>query len=194
VELFEVIRREFRDQDVSIRELAVRHGVHRRTVRAALVDAVPPARKTPVRRSPALGAYEATVRAWLIEDRSAPRKQRHTARRIWQRLIEEEGGVMAESSVRHLVARLRRELGSGRSLVSVPQTHPEGREAEVDFGEFYVVIAGVLTKLFMFVMRLSHSGRGRACGVCESGVGVVPGRACSRVRGSGWGPDRDDPV
>ena len=159
MELFEVIRREFRDQDVSIRELAARHGVHRRTVRAALADAVPPQRKTPVRRSPALGAYQDTVRAWLIEDQSAPRKQRHTARRIWQRLIEEEGGVMAESSVRHLVARLRRELNSGRSLVSVPQTHPEGREAEVDFGEFYAVIAGVMTKLWMFVLRLSHSGR-----------------------------------
>jgi transposase len=159
VELFEVIRCEFRDQDVSIRELAARHGVHRRTVRAALANAVPPQRKTPVRRSPAVGAYQDTVRAWLVEDLSAPRKQRHTARRIWQRLIEEKGGVMAESSVRHLVARLRRELNSGRSLVSVPQTHPEGREAEVDFGEFYVVIAGVLTKLWMFVLRLSHSGR-----------------------------------
>jgi transposase len=159
VELFEVIRREFRDQDVSIRELAARHGVHRRTVRAALADAVPPQRKTPVRRSPALGAYQDTVRGWLLEDQSAPRKQRHTARRIWQRLVEEEAGVMAESSVRHLVARLRRELGSGRSLVSVPQTHPAGREAEVDFGEFQAVIAGVLTKVWMFVLRLSHSGR-----------------------------------
>lgn len=159
MELFEVIRREFRDQDVSIRELAARHGVHRRTVRAALADAVPPQRKTPVRRSPALGAYQDTVRAWLVEDQSAPRKQRHTARRIWQRLIEEEGGVMAESSVRHLVARLRRELNSGRSLVSVPQTHPAGREAEVDFGEFQALIAGVITKLWMFVLRLSHSGR-----------------------------------
>jgi transposase len=159
VELFEIIRREFRDEDVSIRELAARHGVHRRTVRAALADAVPPQRKTPVRRSPALGAYQDTVRGWLIEDQSAPRKQRHTARRVWQRLIEEKGGVMAESSVRHLVARLRRELNSGRSLVTVPQTHPEGREAEVDFGEFQAVIAGIVTTLWMFVLRLSHSGR-----------------------------------
>lgn len=159
MELFEIIRREFRDEDVSIRELAARHGVHRRTVRAALADAVPPQRKTPVRRSPALGAYQDTVRGWLIEDQSAPRKQRHTARRVWQRLIEEKGGVMAESSVRHLVARLRRELNSGRSLVTVPQTHPEGREAEVDFGEFQAVIAGIVTTLWMFVLRLSHSGR-----------------------------------
>jgi transposase len=159
VELFEIIRREFRDEDLSIRELAARHGVHRRTVRAALADASPPPRKTPVRRSPALGAYQDTVRAWLIEDLSAPRKQRHTARRVWQRLIEEKGGVMAESSVRHLVAGLRRELNSGRSLVTVPQTHPVGREAEVDFGEFQAVIAGIVTTLWMFVMRLSHSGR-----------------------------------
>jgi transposase len=159
VELFEVIRREYRAENLSIRELSARHGVHRRTVRQALADSSPPVRKTPVRRSPALGAYQDTVRVWLVEDQSQPRKQRHTARRVWQRLIEEEGGVMAESSVRHLVARLRRELNSGRSLVSVPQTHPEGREAEVDFGEFQAVIAGVMTKLWMFVLRLSHSGR-----------------------------------
>jgi hypothetical protein len=63
MELFEVVRREFRDEDASIRELAARHGVRRRTtVRAALADALPPQRKTPGRRSPVLGAYQDTVR------------------------------------------------------------------------------------------------------------------------------------
>jgi DNA-binding GntR family transcriptional regulator len=48
VELFEAIRRDHRREELSIRALAERHGVHRRTVRQALANAVPPERKTPV--------------------------------------------------------------------------------------------------------------------------------------------------
>jgi hypothetical protein len=100
VELFERIRREHRDEGVGIRALAERHRVHRRTVRQALASAVPPARKTPERPAPALGGHEATVRAWLVEDQAAPPKQRHTARWVWQRLRDERGAVVAESTVR----------------------------------------------------------------------------------------------
>lgn len=91
VEQFERIRRDARDEGLSIRALAERHRVHRSTVRAALGDATPPARKVPARVAPVLGPHVATVRGWLEADRDAPRKQRHTARRVWQRLIEEEG-------------------------------------------------------------------------------------------------------
>jgi len=158
VEQFERIRREHRDEGLSIRALADRHNVHRRTVRRAIADAVPPVRKPSQRQAPVLGPYESTIRRWLIEDLDAPRKQRHTARRIWQRLVEEEGAVVAESSVRNLVARLRTEISPGRQVM-VPQTHPPAEEAEVDFGEFTAVIAGVVMKLFMFCLRLSHSGK-----------------------------------
>ena len=78
----------------------------------------------------------------MTADLDAPRKQRHTARRIWQRLLEEEGAVVAESSVRALVAQLRVEVGLVRRSVSVPQTHLPAAEAEVDFGEFSAVLAG----------------------------------------------------
>jgi len=159
VEQFERIRRDSRDEGLSIRALAKKHKVHRRTVRQALADATPPPRKTPVRAAPVLGRYEATIRRWLVEDLSAPRKQRHTARRIWQRLIEEEGATVGESSVRNLVARLRVEIDANHQQVMVPQTHPPAEEAEVDFGEFTAVIAGVVMKLFMFCLRLSHSGK-----------------------------------
>jgi len=159
VEQFERIRREHRDEGRSIRELAKRHKVHRRTVRAALADAVPPARKVPQRAAAVLGVYEGTVRRWLTEDLDAPRKQRHTARRVWQRLIEQEGAVVAESSVRALVAQLKVEVGLTRRQVSVPQTHAPAEEAEVDFGEFTAVIAGTVMKVWMFVLRLSHSGK-----------------------------------
>jgi hypothetical protein len=159
VEQFERIRREYRDEGVSFRALARRHRVHRRTVRAAVENATPAPRKAPVRAAPVLGAHEATVRSWLVADIDAPRKQRHTARRIWQRLMDEEGARVAESSVRVLMARLRSEIGTGRSLVTIAQTHGAGEEAEVDFGEFKAVIAGVPTTLYMFVLRLSHSGK-----------------------------------
>ena len=159
MEQFERIRRDSRDRGMSIRALAKRHQVHRRTVRQALADAVPPARKVPGRSAPVTGPYVDLVRGWLIADREVPRKQRHTARRIWQRLIEEQGARVGESTVRDLVARLRAELEAGSGRVMVPQTHPPAEEAEVDFGEFSAVIAGMIMKLFMFCMRLSHSGK-----------------------------------
>jgi transposase len=160
VELFEWIRRDRRLEGLSIRELAERHRVHRRTVRQALASAVPPPRKQyPRRPRPAIEPYEAIVDGWLKADREVPRKQRHTARRIWQRLVAEHGATCAEVTVSRYVARRRVELGLRTVEVSVPQTHLPGVEAEVDFGEFWARFAGELTKCWMFVMRLSCSGR-----------------------------------
>jgi transposase len=159
VEQFERIRRDSKARGLSIRKLAEEHRVHRRTVRQALADAVPPRRKVPDRSAPVTAPYVDLVRGWLVADREVPRKQRHTARRIWQRLVEEHDARIGESTVRNLVARLRVELESGCSKVMVPQTHPPAEEAEVDFGEFSAVIAGLIMKLFLFCMRLSHSGK-----------------------------------
>ena len=100
---------------MSIRELALRHRVHRRTVRAALADAVPPERKVPDRPRPVSGPWESTVRTWLEADLSEPRKQRHTARRVWQRLLDEKGAMVAESTIRALVHDLKIEIGADRS-------------------------------------------------------------------------------
>ena len=159
MEQFEGIRRDSRGQDMSIRALARRHGVHRRTVRQALADATPPARKVPDRQAPVTGQHVDLVRRWLVKDLEMPRKQRHTARRVWQRLVEEEDARVGESTVRNLVARLRTEIGADRCQVMVPQTHPPAEEAEVDFGEFAASIAGEVMKLYMFCMRLSYSGK-----------------------------------
>ncbi|MCW2628477.1 MAG: hypothetical protein QOF66_3328 [Mycobacterium sp.] len=160
VELFEKIRRDRRLDELSIRELADRHGVHRRTVRQALTAAVPPPRRVyPVRPRPAIDPWVTVIDAWLLADKDAPRKQRHTARRVWQRLVAEHQASLAEVTVSRYVARRRVELGLLTHEVSIPQTHLVGAEAEVDFGEFYSTIAGVVVKCWMFVMRLSHSGK-----------------------------------
>ena len=139
VELYERIRRDSRLEGLSIRALAARHHVHRRTVREALASAVPAERKVPVREAPALGPYHELIRRWLSEDATAPRKQRHTAHRVWARLRDECGATVAESTVRAFVAEVRFELENDLSKVMIPQTHSPGEEAEVDFGGFFGV-------------------------------------------------------
>lgn len=159
VEQFESIRRDRRLEGLSIRELARKHKVHRRVVRQALASAVPPKRKETVRPAPVMGPYTETIRAWLIADKEVPKKQRHTAHRVWTRLVSELGAPVAESTVRETVRMLREELAVPAGEAMVPQVHEPGREAEVDFGEFWVLLAGVMTKLWLFSLRLSASGR-----------------------------------
>jgi transposase len=163
VELFALIRRDARVEGLSVRALAARHKVHRRTVRQALESASPPPRKPRQSVAWRLDPFKVAIDAMLTEDTTAPRKQRHTARRILARLIEEHGAEeVSYSTVRDYV-RVRRaqvDVEAGRRVeVFVPQEHAPGAEAEVDFGEVWVVLNGVKTKCHMFVFRLSHAGK-----------------------------------
>lgn len=164
MELFAAIRRDARVEECSIRELAERYQVHRRTVRQALASAAPPARKTARRTSPRLEPFKAAIDEMLRADLDAPRKQRHTARRVLARLVDEhDAGELSYSTVRDHVRKRRpqiaAEAGSPLEEGFVPQTHLPGAEAEVDFHDLWVVLGGVKTKTALFTMRLSFSGR-----------------------------------
>ena len=163
-ELFERIRRDSWREGLSVRALARKYGVHRRLVREALTRAEPSPRKTPVRRSPQLEPLKEIIDGWLRADLDAPRKQRHSVRRAHARLTGEHGAEgVSYSAVRDYVSRRREEIrveeGRGPARVFVPQHHPPGQDAEVDFGELYVRLAGVTTKCYLFVLRMSYSGK-----------------------------------
>lgn len=105
VELYEEIRLVRRDEHLRIRALADRFRVHRREVCAALVSPVPADRKTPVRLSPVTGEYQVWIRHVLVGDRTALVKQRHTAKRIRDRLAQEHGVLISASQCRAVVAK-----------------------------------------------------------------------------------------
>jgi transposase len=100
----------------------------------------------------------------LREDLTAPRKQRHTARRVLARLVDEHGvGDITYSTVRDYVRIRRVEINAeaGRCVEEafVPQTHDPAAEAEVDFADLWVDLKAIRTKVFLFTLRLSYSGR-----------------------------------
>jgi transposase len=164
VELFAAIRRDRRVEELSIRELAEKYRVHRRTVRQALESATPPPRKVPVRTAQVLEPFKPAIDEMLRTDLDAPRKQRHTARRVLARLVEEQGGDgLSYSTVRDYVAKRRPEVWAeaNRSCEQafVPQDHLLGGEGEVDFADLWVLLRGVKTKTHLFTFRLSASGK-----------------------------------
>src|SRR5438552_1418868 len=107
VRLFAAIRRDARVEGLSIRALADKYGVHRRTVRQALGSPQPPPRKPVVRVTPVLDTVRDLIDAMLVDDLSAPRKQRHTARRVFERLCDEYGARVCYSTVVKYVRRRR---------------------------------------------------------------------------------------
>src|SRR5712692_4138730 len=159
VELFETIRREYEFGVGTIQGVARKLGVHRRLVREALASAVPAARKRPQRPRPTLGPVVDFIDEILQADRKAPRKQRHTAHRIYTRICAERPDCpVAEPTIRRYVRQRKLALGLLARETFVPQTYDWGVEAQVDWYEAYADLDGEQTNCQVFTMHSMASG------------------------------------
>ena len=157
MELYEQIRREYEFGVGTIQGVARQLGVYRRMVRDAVRNALPEKRKKPQRPRTKLAPATAFIDAILVNDRKEPRKQRHTAHRIWQRMREELGVEVAGRTVRQYVQQRKRELGVETAEVFIAQSYDWGQEAQVDWYEAWVDLAGERVKLQVFAMRAMAS-------------------------------------
>jgi transposase len=146
------IRRRVLVEGVSRRQILRETGMHWRTLRKMLKHSEPPGyQQSQPRTKKKLAAYVGRIEQILKADQVQPRKQRHTAKRIWERL-QAEGFTGGYTIIKDTV----RELTAQRQEVFVPLLHPPG-EAQVDFGQALVHLNGQLRKVFFFVMALPYS-------------------------------------
>lgn len=153
MEVYARVRRAIQVDGMSQREAARQFGLARKTVRKMLAFSIPPGygRKKPVVK-PKLGPWLGIIDQILEDDKTQPKKQRHTAKRIWDRLKAEHAFTGGYTVVKDYVrdARVR------HKEVFVPLAHPPG-DAQADFGEALVVIAGVEQKAHFLCMDLPQS-------------------------------------
>ena len=159
MELFEELRREYEFGEGTIQGVARKFGVHRRLVREALRTPIPTPKPIAPRARPRLGPVAEFIDAILETDRRAPRKQRHTAHRIWTRLGQERPECpVAESTVREYVHARKLALGLLARETFVPQSYAWGAEAQVDWYEAAADVGGERVIMQVFGMRSMASG------------------------------------
>lgn len=154
VDEYDRIRYLFAVEGMSRREIARRLGVSRNTVKKyCRGECLPGERKPAQRECKITGPIRDVVSEWLREDESAPKKQRHTARRVYDRLRKEYGFPGGQSTIRRLVREMR-----PKEKAYIPLEFDHGEAAQVDWGEATVIVAGEKRKAHIFCMRLCYSG------------------------------------
>lgn len=152
---YKIIRHLYSAEGLSKREIAKRLGISRNTV-ARYCDGS----NVPWERKPSEGKTSVVtqaVRDFILkcfeQDKIAPRKQHHTARRIYERLRDESGFVGGESTIRSLVAEMKAKMPT----VFIPLAFSPGEAAQVDWGTATVVMAGKKIEVNLFCIRLCFS-------------------------------------
>ena len=154
VEEKERIRRAYFINKRAVRWIARKYHHSRPTIRKALQDASPPVyHRSKEYASNVLGPFKPIINKWLEEDKTGPKKQRHTGKRIFDRLKEECGYKGAKVTVYKYLEKIRPSLRD----VYVPIAYEPGREAQIDFAEAWVDIAGERTKIHLLGIQLCYS-------------------------------------
>ena len=146
------IRLELRHDETSKREVMRREGIHWDTLKKVETHSEPPGyRMGCPRPKPKLGPYLETIAKIIQDDKSVPKKQRHTATRIYHR-IKEMGYQGKYTQVKEAVREIKKVSGE----VFMPLIHRPG-EAQVDFGYALAKVSGELKKVALFIMALPYS-------------------------------------
>jgi transposase len=157
--LWSEVRRRVLTGELSLRQAAAEYHINFRTVQKVVAQPEPPPFRQPASRvKPVLGPFLAIIHQILDDDRFAPPKQRHTGRRIYERLRDEYDYPGCASIVRDAVAAYKQ----SQAEVFVPLLHPPG-EAQCDFGHAEVIVAGVRHKAALFVLTLPYSNARFGC-------------------------------
>ena len=156
---YEFIRIAHRTYGDNITEVAKKTGHARNTVKKALNNEAWGYKERENQPFPVLGPYLGIIDTWLKGDKEQPKKQRHTARRIYTRLVDEHGYEGAESTVRHHVRLRKIILGVNTPQAFIPSDPEAGYEAEVDWGTAKAIIAREPVRLKFFCMRSKYSGK-----------------------------------
>ena len=159
LEQYEYIRTAKRIYGKSISQIQKETGHSRNTIRKVLNGEYNGYTKRTKQTYPVLNPYIKIIEKWLIEDKKQPRKQRHTARRIYNRLINEYQYTGSESTVRRYVRQVKCRLGFKDNEVFLVLDSECGKEAEVDWGSALALINGVRTPIKFFCMRSRYSGK-----------------------------------
>jgi len=156
---YELIRTAHRVYGKNITELAVTTGHSWNTVKKAIRGEPWGYKERDLQPAPVLGPYHPIIDEWLKKDQEQPKKQRHTSRRVFNRLVAEHGFAGGESTVRRYVRNARIALGLDLSCqVFIPCEPSAGREAEVDWGVATAIIAGESMRLkFFWFFRLKRT-------------------------------------
>lgn len=153
VDHYHLIRQMYYRDRLSQREIAQQLGHSRKSVKKALGRSSPTAYRRQKTIHPVLEGYLSIIDAWLKEDASRPPKQRHTAKKIYDRLTEEYQFSGSLSAVQRYVAHKKSTSGE----VFIPLEFKPGEEAQVDWGECWVEMNGVMRKAMIFCMRFCYS-------------------------------------
>jgi transposase len=155
----EVMRRKFYLEGQSMRQIAREQHCSRDTVKRALVEPAPTVYHLhEPRPSPVMGRCQALIDQWLLEDQQRPAKQRHTAHRIYERLAGEPYHFTgAESTVRRFVRERKAALGLAQPAAFIPLEFGPGQDAQADFGEAQVIVAGQQVTVQYLVVVLCYS-------------------------------------
>ncbi len=156
---YELVRTGYRVYGKSISELARLTGHSRNTIKKAIRGEPWGYKERRHQPFPALGNYLGIIDRWLESDKEKPAKQRHTAHRIYNRLVDEQGFKGSEPTVRRYVRLAKIRLGIEVPCAFVPCDPEAGHEAEVDWGTAMAIISGEEMRLKFFCMRSKYSGK-----------------------------------